>query len=140
MRHTTTRLATAAVLLTVLTACGSGGDDTGDSKAGSSSPSASAPADPATTYLAAAHTIPFTNGQPTDTELTALPPKWCSGLDDGHSVEWLLSSDEGAMYPNGMDWGTMKEDAYKLVVAGVKAYCPTHTDAVTEELRATGEY
>lgn len=137
MRHTTT--AVTAVLLLALTACGSNGDDS-DSKAASSSPSPSASTDPAADYLTAAHNIPFTNGQPTDAELTALPPKWCSGLDDGHSVEWLLSSDEGAMYPNGMGWGTVKEDAYKLVVAGVQAYCPKHTDTVTEELRATGEY
>jgi hypothetical protein len=139
MRHTTTaRLATAAALLAVLTACGSNGDD--DSKAASSSPTGSPSVDPATEYLTAAHNIPFANGQPTDTELTALPPKWCAGLDAGHSAEWLFSSGGGGLYPNGMNWGTVKKNAYQLLVAGVQAYCPKHTDTVTEELRATGEY
>ena len=138
MRHTTTT-ACAVLLLALTTGCGS--SDDGDGEAASSpSTSPSASADPATAYLAAAQGIAFTGSQPTDTELTALPPKWCAGLDDGHSVEWLLSSGGGAAYPNGMDWGTLKRDAYTLVVAGVRAYCPTHTAAVTEELRATGQY
>ncbi|MFF7527333.1 hypothetical protein [Streptomyces pseudovenezuelae] len=142
MRHTATaRLATAAALLAVLTACGSN-DEGSDGKASSSSssPTASPSVDPATEYLTAAHTIPYANGQPTDTELTALPPKWCAGLDAGHSADWLFSSGGGGLYPNGMDWGTVKKNAYQLLVAGVQAYCPKHTDTVTEELRATGEY
>lgn len=139
MRHTVTaRLATAAALLAVLTACGSNGG--GDGKAASSRPSPTASADPAAEYLTAAHNIEFANGQPTDTELTAFPPKWCAGLDAGHSAEWLFSSGGGGLYPSGMDWGTVKKNAYQLLVAGVQAYCPAHTDTVTEELRATGEY
>jgi hypothetical protein len=137
MRHTVT--AATAVLLLALTACGSNGDS-GDRKAASSTPSPSVSADPATEYLTAAHNIEFANGQPTDTELTAFPPKWCEGLDAGHSAEWLFSSGGGGLYPSGMDWGTVKRNAYQLLVAGVQAYCPTHTDTVTEELRATGEY
>ncbi len=140
MDHTATaRLATAAALLAVLTACGSNGDDS-DSKATNPTPTASPSVDPATEYLTAAHKIPYAGGQPTDTELTALPPKWCAGLDAGHSAEWLFSSGGGGLYPNGMDWGTVKKDAYQLLVAGVQAYCPKHTDTVTEELRATGDY
>jgi len=138
MRHTTTAAATAVLLLALATGCG--GDDSGDGKATSTSPTPTKTTDPATAYLAAAQGIAFTGSQPTDTELTALPPKWCAGLDDGHSVEWLLSSGGGAAYPNGMNWGTVKKDAYTLIVAGVRAYCPTHTAAVTEELRATGQY
>jgi hypothetical protein len=139
LRHTTTAIATAVLLLALATGCGS--SDDGDGKATSTPSSSPRPsADPATAYLAAAQGIAFTGSEPTDTELTALPPKWCAGLDDGHSVEWLLSSGGGAAYPNGMNWGTVKRDAYTLVVAGVRAFCPAHTAAVTEELRATGEY
>jgi hypothetical protein len=140
MRHTTTTAATA-VLLLALTACGGGGgdDDGKPAEAGTgSSPSPST--DPATEYLAATQSIAFTGTQPADQELTALPPKWCAGLNDGHSVEWLFSSSGGALYPNGMNWGTVKKDAYQLVVAGVKAYCPKYLDSVTAELRASGEY
>jgi hypothetical protein len=135
VRHTTTTAATA-VLLLALTACGSSPDS--DSKPAATSPSPST--DPATEYLTAAQGIAFTGTQPADQELTALPPKWCAGLNDGHSVEWLFSSSGGALYPNGMNWGTVKKDAYQLVVAGVKAYCPKYLDPVTTELRASGEY
>jgi hypothetical protein len=135
VRHTTTTAATA-VLLLALTACGSSPDS--DSKPAATSPSPRT--DPATEYLTATQGIAFTGTQPADQELTALPPKWCAGLNDGHSVEWLFSSSGGALYPNGMNWGTVKKDAYQLVVAGVKAYCPKYLDPVTTELRASGEY
>jgi hypothetical protein len=139
VRHTTTTAAATAVLLLALTACGSSnGSDDDKPAAASSSPSPST--DPATEYLTAAQGIAFTGTQPADQELTALPPKWCDGLNDGHSVEWLFSSGGGALYPNGMNWGTVKKDAYQLVVAGVKAYCPKYLDSVTAELRASGEY
>lgn len=138
MRHTTT--AATAVLLLALTACGSSDDGEGDSKPAAASSSPSPSTDPATEYLTAAQGIAFTGTQPADQELTALPPKWCAGLNDGHSVEWLFTSSGGALYPNGMNWGTVKKDAYQLVVAGVKAYCPKYLDSVTAELRASGEY
>ncbi|WP_330328219.1 hypothetical protein [Streptomyces pseudovenezuelae] len=138
MRHATT-IAATAVLLCALTACGSSGGD-GDSKPAAASHSPSPSVDPATAYLATAQGIAFTGTQPTDAELTTLPPQWCTGLNDGHSVEWLFSSGGGALYPNGMNWGTVKKDAYQLVAAGVKAYCPKYLDSVTAELRATGEY
>lgn len=143
MRHTVTiaalASATAAVLMATLTACGSGsgGDGAEDAK---DSPSASVSANPATAYLRAAHGIQFTGGQPTDAELTDLPPKWCAGLADGHSAAWLFSGGGGNLYPNGMGWGTVKKNANQLLVAGVRAYCPERLDAVTAELRASGEY
>lgn len=132
MRHTVT--IAAAVLLCTLTACGSSGGSGSDAK-----PSPTKTTNPRTAYLTTAHSIAF-NGQPTDTELTAYPPKWCTGLDAGHSVAWLFSSGGGGLYPIGQDWGTVKKDAYTLLVAGVKAYCPRNTATVTSELRETGEY
>lgn len=134
MRHTVTR--TAVVLLCALaaTACGSNGSGSTDAK-----PSPSKTANPQTAYLTTAHQITF-NGQPTDTELLTYPPKWCRALDDGHSVAWLFSSGGGGLYPIGPDWGTVKQDANRLLVAGVRAYCPRNTAAVTGELRETGAY
>lgn len=141
MRHTTTTAAAVAVLLLALTACSSSndGDGGGDGKAGAKH-SPSQTADPSRAYLAAAHRIEFTSRRPDDAELTAFPPKWCAGLDGGHSTAWLFSGGGGNLYPNGMDWGTVKKNANELLVAGVKAYCPKHTDTVTEELRASGAY
>jgi hypothetical protein len=80
----------------------------------------------------------YATGIPAYQELGAFPPKWCKALDDGHSVEWMLG--DGDLYPVGWDWGTEKTDAYQLVLFGVKAYCPKHTDQVKAELRETGEY
>lgn len=45
----------------------------------------------------------------------------------------------GGACPVGEDWGMVKADANALLVAGVKAYCPEHLDAVTEQLHASGE-
>ncbi|WP_060888628.1 hypothetical protein [Streptomyces scabiei] len=133
MRHTTTAAGAVALLL-ALTACSS--SDTSD--AGGSKPSPTA--DPADQYLTASQDIPFTTHRPADTELTAFPPKWCAGLDEGHSVTWLFSGGGGGLYPNGMDWGTVKKNADRLLVVGVRAYCPEHTDTVTAQLRETGGY
>lgn len=132
MRHTVT--IAAAVLLCTLTAGCSSDHDGADAK-----PSPTKSTNPRTAYLTTAHGIAF-NGQPTDTELAAYPPKWCTGLDGGHSVAWLFSSGGGGLYPIGQDWGTVKKDAYTLLVAGVRAYCPKQLDTVTQELRETGEY
>jgi hypothetical protein len=131
MRHTVTAL--GAALLLALTACGSSHDD---SKAGKPTPTVSK----ADRYLKTAHTLAFTDSGPTDEELLTYPPKWCDGLDAGHSVSWLFSGGGGGLYPLGMDWGTKKRDANQLLVAGVRVYCPQHVAAVTAELRASGDY
>ena len=136
MRHTTT---SAVALLLALAATGCGDSGEADSKPSAGTPSPSASIDRDGQYIAAAQDIPFTGRQPSDEELLAYPAEWCAGLDQGHSVEWLFSSD-GGLYPIGQDWGTVKTDAYQLLLAGVKVYCPQHVDAVTAELRASGEY
>ena len=138
-----TRPAVTAVLLLALTACGSSGGD-GGSPGGSgkktATPTADTGADRDAKYLNATQDIAFTSHRPDDAELLAFPPKWCAGLEAGPSVAWLFSGAGGNFYPNGMDWGTVKKNANTLLVAGVKAYCPDHLDAVTEELRASGAY
>lgn len=138
MRHTTVT-ASAAVLLLALAAAGCGGSDgNADGKPAASNPSPSVDRDGQ--YIHATQDIDFTIRRPTNDELLTYPPKWCAGLDDGHSVTWLFSGGGGGLYPAGMDWGMVKRDAYQLLVAGVHVYCPEHEDAVTAELRATGEY
>lgn len=133
--RTRTTLAAALLALTALTAgCSSdSSDDKPDPTPSPSAPSAE------TQYLTAARGITF-NGTPTDAELQALPPQWCDALDDGHSVQWIFGIRDGGLYPVGETWGTVKDDAYKLLIAGVRAYCPDHLSAVQDELRATGEY
>jgi hypothetical protein len=78
--------------------------------------------------------------RPAIDELLALPPKWCAALADGHSVEWTFSGSGGDLYPNGADWGMVQKDAYRLLIAGVRVYCPNRLDTVTKELREAGEY
>lgn len=133
MRHTTTAI-TAALLL-ALTACGSSSDDKPTAK-----PSPSKTVSKQDRYLKAAHNITF-NGTPGDAVLLVYPPEWCKELDSGHSVEWMFDMfGGGGLYPIGEEWGTKKEDANALLVAGVRAYCPENVDAVLEELRASGDY
>jgi hypothetical protein len=135
MRHHATATAIAAgLLLASLTACGGSDDDKATNKP---TPKPSATIDQAAQYLSTAREITF-NGNPTDAELKALPPQWCDALGDGHSTQWLLG--DGDLYPIGETWGTVKDDAYKLIVAGVRAYCPTHLSAVQSELRDAGAY
>jgi hypothetical protein len=134
---------TAAALLAVLllagaAGCGSSGDDKPTTK-----PSASATpsADPLVAFTSAvddAHLESYATGIPAYQELSAFPPQWCKALDEGHSVEWMLGDD--GLYPIGQDWGTRKSDAYELVLLGTRAYCPKHAAAVTDELKASGEY
>ncbi len=133
MRHTTT--AAAVLLLAFTTACGSNSSDGKPAKA-SPTPTVSK----ADQYLKAAHAIDFTGSGPADEELLDYPPKWCDGLDAGHSVQWLFSGGGGGLYPAGQDWGTVKKNANQLLVAGVRVYCPNNTAAVTAELRASGDY
>jgi len=137
MRHAVTTAALGAALLLALTACGGSGSH-GDSKAGKPHPAPTV--SKADRYLKTAHTLAFTGSGPTDEELLTYPPKWCDGLDAGHSVSWLFSSGGGGLYPIGMQWGTKKRDANQLLVAGVRVYCPQHVDTVTAELRASGDY
>ncbi|MEU9142103.1 hypothetical protein AB0D33_40250 [Streptomyces sp. NPDC048404] len=80
----------------------------------------------------------YATGIPAYQELRVFPPQWCKALGDGHSVEWILG--DGDLYPIGQDWGTRKEDAYHLVLMGVRAYCPKHEGAVKEELRESGAF
>lgn len=134
MRRTTTATLTAGLLLT-LTACGSSEQPTADKPAASATPTTS----PSTQFLAdvkAANFGSWVTAAPSDDELTALPPRWCSELKAGHSATYIL--DDASLYPIGQTWGTAKPDAQELLVLGVTAYCPEHREQVTEELRASG--
>jgi hypothetical protein len=133
--RTTATAALGAALLLSLTACGNNHSDSNADK-----PHPTPTVSKADRYLKTAHTLTFTGSGPTDSELLDYPPKWCDGLDAGHSVSWLFSGGGGGLYPIGMDWGTKKREANQLLVAGVRVYCPQHTDAVTAELRASGDY
>ncbi len=75
---------------------------------------------------------------PARDELTVFPPKWCDALEAGHTVQWILG--EGDLYPYGNDWGTVKQDAYQLVLLGTQAYCPKWLPQVRDDLRASGQY
>ena len=137
MRHTTALLAT--VLLLAVTGCSSGDSSSSDSKP-SAKPSPSKTIDKRDQYLNAAREITF-NGAPTDTDLLVFPMLWCHELESGHSVEWMFDiTGGGGLYPVGEEWGTAKPDAYELLVAGVKAYCPEGLGVVQGELGASGEY
>jgi hypothetical protein len=134
MRHTTTVLLLAAALALAGCSNSSSGSDK------PAKPKASPTVSKESSFLKVAHGITF-NGSPTDTELLALPPKWCDALDAAHSVKWMFdSTGGGGLYPWGAEWGTAQQDADTLVVAGVKAYCPRNLKAVADELRASGEY
>ena len=130
----TTAAALLAVVCLALAGCGTSSSKT------SAKPSPSKTVSKADRYLAAAHQVAF-NGSPSDEELLAYPPQWCQALDSGHSVKWLFDvTGGGGLYPIGQEWGTAQADANTLLVAGVKAYCPTNLAAVQQELRDTGEY
>lgn len=133
MRHTTAVLA-VLLLATAAVGCGSSSDDKPAAK-----PTASSTAGNDARYLKQARQITF-NGEPTDGDLLLYPDEWCAGLDEGHSVDWLFGMSDGGLYPVGDEWGTKKADAYEMLVLGVKVYCPEHSEAVLEELRASGEY
>lgn len=143
LRHTVTAAAVAALLL-ALTACGnsdsSGQGGSGKSATTAGTPSPSTSAEREGQYILASQDIAFATRRPSNEELLAFPPQWCAGLDDGHSVAWLFSGGGGDAYPLGEGWGTVKKNAYRLLVVGVRVYCPEHTDAVTKELRESGEY
>ena len=137
--HIRPALVALAALMLALTGCGS--DDTSaDGANAEPSPSTSAPGD---VFLAsvAETSIPSWNdgpGRPTDEELLTYPPQWCAALAEDHSVSYIL--DDTTMYPIGQTWGTKKEDANKLVLLAVEAYCPAKRTQVIEELKASGEY
>ncbi|MGY5048284.1 hypothetical protein ACWDE0_22030 [Streptomyces sp. 900105755] len=135
MRRTTAAVLAAACL--TLAGCGSSTD------AGAAKPSPSPTVDPDKKFInsvtgADLHSY-ATKGMPAASELEAFPPKWCTALDAGHSVDWMLG-DAGGLYPWGADWGTEKADAYQLVVFGVAAYCPKYSAQVKTELRDEGVY
>lgn len=135
-----TLAATAAVLAALMLAGCSSSSGEGTP---ASTPTVAAPpsVDPIVPFMKSvedAHLASYETGIPPFQELEVFPPKWCTSVDAGHSVEWMLG--EGDLYPIGQEWGTEKSDAYQLVLLGVKAYCPDNTAAVTEELRAAGVY
>ena len=139
MHARTTTAGILAALTLTLTACSS---DSGSSKAAakaSSTPTTS-PGDAFIASVIDAHLDSYTDGVPAADELEAFPPQWCASLDSGHSVAWMFDLRQGGQYPVGQTWGTKKADAYEVLVLGVKTHCPKHSDAVLEELRATGEY
>ncbi|MFI8535367.1 hypothetical protein ACIGMX_34620 [Streptomyces aquilus] len=124
----------SAALMLALTSCSSGSDDKPAVKA-------SPTVNKEERYLDTARGLPYTqDGEPLEAELLTFPPQWCASLDEGHSVEHMFSLTGENLYPVGYDWGLKKADAYELLVAGVKAYCPRNSSAVLEELRASGEY
>lgn len=137
MRHTTT-----ATLLTVaclaLAGCGSSSDDKPAARPSASATPSANPLVEFTNAVNHAQLESYATGIPAFQELEVFPPKWCKALDQGHSVEWMLG--DGDLYPVGWEWGTEKSDAYQLVVFGVRAYCPKHLAAVTDELKASGVY
>jgi hypothetical protein len=143
MRRHTATAAFAAILLAALTACGSSRETTGKTAtAPTSTPAPSTSAEREGQFIFDSQGINFTTRRPSNEELLIYPPKWCAALDQGHSVEWMFTmfGGGGGLYPIGDDWGTKKADADALLVAGVKTYCPENLDAVTSELRASGEY
>lgn len=141
MGHVRTVIAAAAILAVAsLSACG-GSQNAADAKP--STASASPTVDKAATFLdavKAAAIESWTDAGPTDEELLEYPDQWCAGLAAGHSVDYLFSMSDGGLYPIGMDWGTEKTDANKVLVLGVTAYCPQYRAQVVKELQATGEY
>ncbi|MFI1535516.1 hypothetical protein [Streptomyces anandii] len=133
MRRTTTAVLLAAAL--GLTGCGNGKPAT--------KPSPSPTVRKEDAFLSAVHAANFTSWQsqgPTDDELLTYPPKWCDGLDAGHSVKYLFSSGGAFLYPIGEEWGTKEAEADELLVMAVRVYCPRDLAVVKDELRASGNY
>lgn len=137
MRHTAFVLF-AALLFAGATGCGGSDDGKPDAEPSTSATPSVAPLVKFTRSVDDAHLQSYATGVPAFQDLEVFPPQWCTALDEGHSVEWMLG--DGGLYPIGQDWGTQKADAYQLVVLGVRAYCPKHEAAVTDELKALGAY
>lgn len=137
MRRTATAVATAAALLSTLSACGDAGAEA-EPKASASTTYKLNPRDQFLQAVNAAGFESWAETRPSQDELLAFPERWCTELKAGHSVEWLLG--DGGLYPIGDNWGTEKPEAQEAVVLGVEAYCPKLKDQVTEELRETGAY
>ncbi|HEX2656708.1 MAG TPA: hypothetical protein VHU40_00485 [Polyangia bacterium] len=132
--HTTT-ITAAGIAALLLTACSSGSPPTAKAKP---TPSATSAEDKFVAAMAKADIKSWEDKGPSYDELHAYPKQWCAGLDEGHSVEWLLG--DGGLYPIGEDWGTKIDDARKVLVLAVTAHCPEYRDEVTQELRESGEY
>lgn len=126
--------ALAAALCLGLTACGS--DELAANKPAASATPTTSPSAAFLASVKAANFESWATAAPTDEELTALPPRWCTELKAGHSAAYIL--DDESLYPIGQTWGTAKPDAQELLVLGVTAYCPEHREQVTKELRASG--
>ncbi|MFF7096397.1 hypothetical protein ACFY9A_28980 [Streptomyces rubradiris] len=134
MRRRTTAVTVLLTTTLALAGCGESGSET-------TKPSVKPTVDKRATWLTAARSAGiqgWIEKPPSDEELAALPGRWCAELDNGHSVNWLFN--EGGLYPYGSDWGTPKENAYELLVMGVRVYCPKHQEQVKKELREMGEY
>lgn len=132
-------IAAALVTVAALTACGTDGKT-------AAAPSASPTISPALKFLSSVGSSDidksnWQNGEPTDQQLTDLPPKWCRAAEQGHTVEWMLAGDgSDQLYPIGAEWGTLINDAYTMVLLGVTAYCPEYRSEVIQELRDNGQY
>ncbi|MFD9464356.1 hypothetical protein [Streptomyces sp. NPDC060027] len=136
MNRAATTLLTAVLLLA--TGCGSSTDGKPVAKPSASVTPSATPVVEFMNAVGDAELESYEIGIPPFQELEVFPPQWCKALNEGHSVEWTLGA--GDLYPVGQEWGTEKSDAYQLVVFGVRAYCPKHTAAVTDELKAAGVY
>jgi hypothetical protein len=141
--HRLTAAALTASLLLALTACGASDNPpaTPSTKNGAEAATATPTTSPEHQFLADAKAAAFESWKtegPSDAELTAYPPQWCTELKAGHGVAYIL--DDGDLYPIGQTWGTAKADAQELVVLAVTAYCPEYRDQVTQELRDSGTF
>ncbi|MEV7470247.1 hypothetical protein AB0O20_27640 [Streptomyces kronopolitis] len=131
--HTRTATALAAALL--LTACSPAGTD--------AKPKPSPTLSRRERFLAAvdqADLQSWNEKHPPENELMEYPEKWCTALNNGHSVKWMFHGDDDRLYPNGWTWGTKEADAHELLILAVKAYCPKWRSQVVEELRSSGDY
>ncbi|MEV8100291.1 hypothetical protein [Kitasatospora sp. NPDC085879] len=137
MRSTTLALATVCLLVGAV-ACSPG--TSSPAQAGSVEVSSSSPSrqDQFLTDIHIASIGSWATSAPTGSELLAYPDKWCSALDDGHSVAYILNSND--MYPVGPSWGTKLADAERVLVLAVTDYCPSHRTAVVQELQARGDW
>lgn len=130
--RTRTALASAGIIVALLTGCAS-----------SQAPPKPKPTPASDKFLGAIVDHPihsWDDNGPTQKELLAYPKKWCAGLEEGHSVKYLFSSDGADLYPIGWDWGTEKADAHKVLLMAVDAYCPKYRNQVTKELRESGDF
>ena len=133
------RTATAILLAAGLALAGCGGTPAKPAAA-KSKPSPSVDRDGQFITAVEDANLSFNERHPSNDELLVFPPKWCAGLKAGHSVKYLFGIEAANLYPAGDDWGLRVDDATKLLVIGVHAFCPQFESRVTDELRASGDY